>query len=399
VWLDNVTILSAQPLATEAPAQVPAEQPVVGLQDNLESLTEAACSWWTDLVQSPDGIVGVPYGSIGAPTTNLFGVAAGGNGGNHHDLWNAGFGESGLNDERSLINTEAVLGQPTRSFGIDRVGLGTNQKWIFDGNPSLPSDPHAIDTSGYPNLNLCQHSVFSSLTSSIVDGSITDKSNVIKNGAFIDYCAIKVSDLNVGFESPAPGGERTISNFQVNNVQGLTFVSLPELSAFTGEIDGLKIIDPFLHFCEQGTGGQRNKNQDEQQLLQHSPSFGTPTLSAGSECGQQFRSSQPSALSFDQLALLNQATINIADLADGYLALTLGTTITLDTDAAGYGWFVDPTPFTNEEFVNEGSMVNGQSGRILHGWRFTIHDSRLQARRLGNSLPSPTAPPPARSIS
>jgi hypothetical protein len=53
-------------------------------------------------------------------------------------------------------------------------------------------------------------------------------------------------------------------------------------------------------------------------------------------------------LTADQLALLNQATITIADLADGYLALTLGTTITLDTDAAGYGWFVDQTPFLNE---------------------------------------------------
>ena len=56
-------------------------------------------------------------------------------------------------------------------------------------------------------------------------------------------------------------------------------------------------------------------------------------------------------LTADQLALLNQATITIADLADGYLALTLGTTITLDTDAAGYGWFIDSTPFVNEEFT------------------------------------------------
>jgi hypothetical protein len=85
-----------------------------------------------------------------------------------------------------------------------------------------------------------------------------------------------------------------------------------------------------------------------------------------------------------QLALLNKATITIADLADGYLALTSGTTITLDTDAAGYGWFVDPTPFTNEEFVNGWSMVDGQSARTLH---------------LGNSLPSPTARPRARWIS
>ena len=48
--------------------------------------------------------------------------------------------------------------------------------------------------------------------------------------------------------------------------------------------------------------------------------------------------------------MLSQATINIADLADGYLALTLGTTITLDTDAAGYGWFIDETPGVHEEF-------------------------------------------------
>lgn len=49
--------------------------------------------------------------------------------------------------------------------------------------------------------------------------------------------------------------------------------------------------------------------------------------------------------------LLGKATITIADLADGYLALTTGTTITLDTDAAGYGWFIDPTPLRNEEFA------------------------------------------------
>ncbi len=49
--------------------------------------------------------------------------------------------------------------------------------------------------------------------------------------------------------------------------------------------------------------------------------------------------------------LLGRATITIADLADGYLALTTGTTITLDTDAAGYGWFIDSTPTSNDEFL------------------------------------------------
>ena len=69
-------------------------------------------------------------------------------------------------------------------------------------------------------------------------------------------------------------------------------------------------------------------------------------------------------LTADQLALLNQATITIADLADGYLALTLGNTITLDTDAAGYGWFIDSTPLTNEEF----------SADAASPWQFTALD-------------------------
>jgi len=51
-------------------------------------------------------------------------------------------------------------------------------------------------------------------------------------------------------------------------------------------------------------------------------------------------SPQPSVLSTEQLDLLSRVTVTIVDLADGYLALTLGATITLDT-AAGHGWCVD----------------------------------------------------------
>jgi hypothetical protein len=84
-------------------------------------------------------------------------------------------------------------------------------------------------------------------------------------------------------------------------------------------------------------------------------------------------------LTADQLALLNQATIIVANLADGYLALTSGTTITLDTDAAGYGWFIDQTPFVNEEFVSGPSFVNGHSSFGSEDSRLTVDDSRLTA--------------------
>ena len=43
-------------------------------------------------------------------------------------------------------------------------------------------------------------------------------------------------------------------------------------------------------------------------------------------------------------------TFLIADLADGVLGQTDGSTITLDLDAAGHGWFVDATPRDAVEF-------------------------------------------------
>jgi hypothetical protein len=66
----------------------------------------------------------------------------------------------------------------------------------------------------------------------------------------------------------------------------------------------------------------------------------------------------------DQLSLFNSPTqltsylagaintnINIADLTDGALGQTTGTTITLDTNAAGNNWFIDVTPADNSEFL------------------------------------------------
>ena len=69
--------------------------------------------------------------------------------------------------------------------------------------------------------------------------------------------------------------------------------------------------------------------------------------------------------------LLNQVTITIADLAEGYLALTNGATITLDADAAGYGWFIDSTPLTHEEFVSGSSP-----------WQFTALDGSAASGKI-----------------
>jgi hypothetical protein len=45
------------------------------------------------------------------------------------------------------------------------------------------------------------------------------------------------------------------------------------------------------------------------------------------------------------------ATIKIANLSTGILGETAGNTIWIDDNAAGYGWFVDPTPGDDAEFA------------------------------------------------
>ena len=57
-------------------------------------------------------------------------------------------------------------------------------------------------------------------------------------------------------------------------------------------------------------------------------------------------------LTDEQLAVLNSATFEIADLGGNYLGLEGGSHIRIDDDGAGYGWYVDATPLTDEEFAN-----------------------------------------------
>ena len=60
-----------------------------------------------------------------------------------------------------------------------------------------------------------------------------------------------------------------------------------------------------------------------------------------------------------QEAMLDEVMLTVADLDGLTLARVEGMGITLDLDAAGHGWFVDPTPETAEEFERtaDGTLV------------------------------------------
>ncbi|MDH3460875.1 MAG: polymorphic toxin-type HINT domain-containing protein, partial [Burkholderiaceae bacterium] len=54
---------------------------------------------------------------------------------------------------------------------------------------------------------------------------------------------------------------------------------------------------------------------------------------------------------------VDNARIGIGTLATGAAALTQGLQVTLSIDGAGWGWFVDPTPLTNEEFESSSTAL------------------------------------------
>ena len=70
---------------------------------------------------------------------------------------------------------------------------------------------------------------------------------------------------------------------------------------------------------------------------------------------------QVAGLSAEQVELLQSVSFNIADLGGAVLGLAFGSTIWLDDNAAGWGWFVDPTSGDDLEF-----LLNGDQGEQNH---------------------------------
>ncbi|WP_233259698.1 hypothetical protein [Ramlibacter sp. WS9] len=52
----------------------------------------------------------------------------------------------------------------------------------------------------------------------------------------------------------------------------------------------------------------------------------------------------------DQLALLQSVTFGVADLKGSVLGVAAGNVVVVDSNAAGWGWFVDATPMGDEEY-------------------------------------------------
>jgi Big-like domain-containing protein/cadherin-like protein/VCBS repeat protein len=72
---------------------------------------------------------------------------------------------------------------------------------------------------------------------------------------------------------------------------------------------------------------------------------------------------EASGLTAEQNAYLQNVTFNVADMSGMYLGATNPGLITIDSDAAGYGWYVDANPADDAEFANgSGTRLTTDAG-------------------------------------
>ncbi len=105
---------------------------------------------------------------------------------------------------------------------------------------------------------------------------------------------------------------------------------------------------------------------------------------------------------------LNNLSVSFADLPGSSLGQTTNTTITLDPTAAGYSWYIDYTPYLNEEFLptsnpnewvaKEGTAAYGKMDMLSVLWHEYGHAMGLDHSSDSHDLMAATLTPGVRRL-
>ncbi|MFO6428586.1 tandem-95 repeat protein [Erythrobacter sp. W302b] len=182
--------------------------------------------------------------------------------------------------------------------------------------------------------------------------------SVNMTGASTAFAAIVLDDaaLDSQFYLPGfPGGvsDPAIEAFLIGDKGNTLIVSDPVLAfgsaPFGTFLTGNALVLPVPLMVEPGTAA--------------AGSGVTATLSAVEalrEAAVQLWSD--AGASEAQIAAMRAVKLSVADLYGGFLGQTTADGIVIDSDAAGYGWFIDATPLANEEFGLSGGGLTALAG-------------------------------------
>jgi hypothetical protein len=89
-------------------------------------------------------------------------------------------------------------------------------------------------------------------------------------------------------------------------------------------------------------------------------------------------------------SMFGGATFQVADLGTGVLGSYAGGVITIDDDAAGYGWYVDTTPMDDSEFFGTGPAGMDLLTVLMHEMGHAMNLSHADTGVMQDSLATGT---------
>jgi hypothetical protein len=105
-----------------------------------------------------------------------------------------------------------------------------------------------------------------------VEPNCADESNIGQNISSIENRAISIVSFDSRADLSTPRGYGSISDLDIFQFQQLSLLRLNTVSSFADQFDWLEIVDPFLHFREQGASGQGDAGHDYHESLHNESS-------------------------------------------------------------------------------------------------------------------------------
>ncbi len=265
--------------------------------------------------------------------------------------------EFGDGDTVSNFDATGTVGQIDRVEFVSPALLA-----LFDDGTALPDGVVSWVTGDGTNNNNVAVNLDGTTEALFLDGT---NSEGVTNANLTSATAV-AAEFNAEFALTATNGEATL--LVINDTNGNSAALWRWVQAGGGEMAGgeltlIGIINANATVTTDSVGFDLGAP-----LL--AASVGVPTGTAGGKLNQSAIQNVAQAaiadwaragLSPELLNSMRQVQFVVTDMPGAYLGMAVGNTIYLDTNAAGYGWFVDSTPNRNEEFGAAASAGNSQA--------------------------------------
>ncbi|HVC56950.1 MAG TPA: hypothetical protein VND95_13400, partial [Stellaceae bacterium] len=275
-----------------------------------------------------------------APSSGTWAMASGSDTGTASTAQGAPSGGAAI----QLIDIGEALGLPAGTVSLQAGAT-------LDLKATLQTAGRAGIVYAYDNAGYYKFAALLADKQQVVLGHYTSKSGFVFD-ATVGYTI--TNGKNYTIEINANG------NTVILSVNGNPLLSYAYNSVVTGGQFGIAVLSGHATFSQ--TSVFTDDSNFPTETIQHMYAAGAPTAPVlgdtalttnelDSILGAAIdRLAAMLSLDAKQIAELWAAKIDIGSLPDDGLGITVGDTITISPDAAGWGWFVDPNPLTDSAF-------------------------------------------------